>query len=311
LRAQILSLQPGDALHDKAGLIAGRTTAEIVSFKSNLIENYFSKMVEIEQAQRLQFPWQLFLWSNEQLRKDFLLQFARSTTETISETNKVIQPENIIIEEGAVMEHCMINASTGPVYIGKNAVVMEGSMLRGPIAICENAVVKMGTTIYGGTTIGPYCTAAGEIKNSILQAYSNKAHHGYLGDSVLGEWCNLGAGTSTSNIKNSGADVMVWNKAFNQKMNAGKKCGMIMGDYSRTAINTAINSGTVIGICCNVFGEGLTQPFIKDFTWGMGFEPNYTLSKALEHINNWKEMKGEKLSSAEISVLNYIFERRL
>ena len=311
LRAQILSLQPGDALHDKAGLIAGRTTAEIVSFKSNLIENYFSKMVEIEQAQRLQFPWQLFLWSNEQLRKDFLLQFARSTTETISETNKVIQPENIIIEEGAVMEHCMINASTGPVYIGKNAVVMEGSMLRGPIAICENAVVKMGTTIYGGTTIGPYCTAAGEIKNSILQAYSNKAHHGYLGDSVLGEWCNLGAGTSTSNIKNSGADVMVWNKAFNQKMNAGKKCGMIMGDYSRTAINTAINSGTVIGICCNVFGEGLTQPFIKDFTWGMGFEPNYTLPKALEHINNWKEMKGEKLSSAEISVLNYIFERRL
>src|SRR5678815_4199863 len=144
----------------------------------------------------------------------------------------------------------------------------------------------MGSKIYGATTIGPYCTVGGEIKNSILQSYSNKGHDGYLGDSVLGSWCNLGEGTSNSNVKNSAADIMVWHQALHKKMNAGKKCGMIMGDYSRTAINTSINLGSIIGICCNIFGEGLTPPFIKDFTWGMGFESNYKLSAAIEHINN-------------------------
>ena len=145
----------------------------------------------IDTAERLQYAWQIFQWNDEQLRRDFLLLFSRMQTQTISETNKIIQPENIIIEEGAVVEHCIINASTGPVYIGKNATVMEGSILRGPIAICEGATVKMGAKIYGATTVGPYCTVGGEIKNSVLQSFSNKAHDGYLGDAVIGSWCNL------------------------------------------------------------------------------------------------------------------------
>ncbi len=311
LRSQILALQTGEALYDEHELIAGRTTAKNFLFKDEMSENYFDKIIRVEKIERLQFPWQIFLWNDEQLRKDFLLLFARSRLQKISDSNKVFQPENIIIEEGAVVEHCIINAATGPIFIGKNAVIMEGSMLRGPIAICEGATVKMGSKIYGATTVGPYCTVGGEIKNSVLQSFSNKAHDGYLGDAVIGSWCNLGAGTSNSNVKNTGNEIKMWHKPSNTNKNVGKKCGMIMGDYSRTAINTSINSGTVIGICCNIFGEGLTPKIIEDFSWGMNNSVDYKFEKAVEHIDNWKKMKGQKLSSAEVSVLKHIFERKL
>jgi UDP-N-acetylglucosamine diphosphorylase/glucosamine-1-phosphate N-acetyltransferase len=309
LRSQVLSLQTGEALYDDLGLIAGRTSVMINDFSPNTTENFFDKISVTDTALRLQYPWQIFLWNDEQLRKDFLLLFARSSTQKISETNKIIQPENIIIEEGAIVEHCILNASTGPIFIGKNSTIMEGSMLRGPIAICESATVKMGSKIYGATTVGPYCTVGGEIKNSVLQSYSNKAHDGYLGDAVIGSWCNLGAGTSNSNVKNSGKEISVWHKASNANITVGKKCGMIMGDYSRTAINTSINSGTVIGICCNVFGEGLTPKTIRDFSWGINKSFNYKIEKAFEDIGNWKKMKTEELSSVEVSALKYIFER--
>ncbi|HEX5151398.1 MAG TPA: putative sugar nucleotidyl transferase [Parafilimonas sp.] len=311
LRAQILSLQTGEALYDEDGLIAGRTTININAFDTIPPEDYFEKITDMEPAPRLRFPWELFMWNDEQLRKDFLLLFARSTTQTTPGTNKIIQPENIIIEEGAVMEHCIINASTGPVYIGRNATIMEGSMLRGPVAICEEATIKMGAKIYGATTVGPYCTAGGEIKNSILQSFSNKAHDGYLGDSVIGSWCNLGAGTSGSNVKNTGAEITMRDRELNTDFIIGRKCGTIMGDYSRTAINTSLNSGTMIGICCNIFGEGLTPKNMKDFSWGILTAKDYEFEKALEHVSNWKKMKGRELSSAEISVLKYIFERNL
>ncbi len=308
LRSQILSLQPGDALYDDAGLIAGRTTNIIHDFNINSTGSFFENISITNAVQRLQYPWQMLHWNDEQLRKDFLLLFSRITTKPLSETNKIIQPENIIIEDGAVVEHCIINASTGPVYVGRNAVIMEGSMLRGPIAIGENAIVKMGTKIYGATTVSSYCTVGGEIKNSIMQSFSNKAHDGYLGDAIIGTWCNLGAGTSNSNVKNSGNDVYVFHKALNQKINGGKKCGVMMGDYSLTAINTSINTGSVFGICCNIFGEGLTPKFINDFTWGINNTSIYTFDKAVEHINNWKAMKAQQLSLAEISVLKYIFD---
>jgi UDP-N-acetylglucosamine diphosphorylase/glucosamine-1-phosphate N-acetyltransferase len=310
IRAQILSLQTGEALCDEQGIIAGRTTADILRFNAARPPLYFEKIIDAKPAARLEFSWQLILWNDEQLRRDFLLQFARSTTQTISDTNEVIQPENIIIEEGAVVEHCIINTSTGPVYIGKNATVMEGSILRGPIAICENAVVKAGAKIYGATTIGPHCTAGGEIKNSLLQCYSNKAHDGYLGNSVIDCWCNIGAGTSNSNVKNTGGEINVWHEASGENINVGRKFGMIMGDYNHTAINTSLNSGSVIGICNNIFGEGLMPKTIGDFRWGTHHTSNYKFDKAVEHIRNWKKMKGLELSSAEVSVLKYIFERR-
>jgi len=310
LRAQILSLRTGEAIIDKHGLIAGRMKGDLSLFKNDVPKDSFNKILDAEYAERLRFPWQIVSWNDEQLRKDFLLLFVKSTTKQIPETNKTIQPENIIIEANTAIEHCIINASTGPVYIGKNTTIMEGAMLRGPVAICEGATVKIGAIIYVSTTVGPYCSVGGEIKNSVLQSYSNKAHDGYLGDAVIGSWCNLGAGTSNSNVKNSGADIKVWDKPLGEKINVGKKFGFILGDYSRTAINTSINSGSVIGICCNIFGERLTPNIIEDFTWGMNPGSIYKFEKAVEHISNWKEMKGQKLSSAEITVLKYIFDHK-
>jgi UDP-N-acetylglucosamine diphosphorylase / glucose-1-phosphate thymidylyltransferase / UDP-N-acetylgalactosamine diphosphorylase / glucosamine-1-phosphate N-acetyltransferase / galactosamine-1-phosphate N-acetyltransferase len=311
IRLQILSLQTGEALYDEQGIVAGRTTVNISEFNATGSTSYFKKIIPVRSIQRMQYPWQLILWNDEQLRRDFLLLFARSTTQTISDTNKVIQPENLIIEEGAVVEHCIINASTGPVYIGKKATIMEGSVLRGPIAICEGAVIKMGAKIYGATTIGPYCTVGGEVKNSLLQCHSNKAHDGYLGNAVIDWWCNLGAGTSNSNVKNTGGEINVLHESSGKNINVGRKFGMIVGDYNRTAINTSLNSGSIIGICNNIFGEGLMPKTIGDFRWGIHHTSNYKFDKAIEHISNWKKMHGLELSSAEISVLKYIFERRL
>ncbi len=158
---------------------------------------------------------------------------AKRKTKPISKTNKVINASQIFLEPGAKVEHCILNASTGPIYIGKNAELMEGCMIRGPFALCEGSLVKMGSKIYGATTIGPYCLAGGEIKNSVLMGYSNKAHDGYLGDSVIGEWCNLGAGTSNSNLKNNCGDVKYWVDGDKKEISAGNKGGLLMGDYSK------------------------------------------------------------------------------
>lgn len=186
---------------------------------------------------------------------------------------------------------------------------MEGAVIRGPFALCEGAVVKMGARIYGATTIGPYSIVGGEIKNSVIQGYSNKAHDGYLGDSVIGEWCNLGAGTSNSNLKNNAGEVNVWHEQGQQFMNVGQKCGLLMGDYSRSAINTSFNTGTVTGICCNVFGNGLTPKYIPNFSWGVNDEPKYELEKAIVDIMNWKRLKNQQLGTEEEKQLRNIFEQ--
>ena len=172
--------------------------------------------------------------------------------------------------------------------------------------VVEVAVVKMGSKIYEGTTIGPKCTVGGEIKNSVLFGYSNKAHDGYMGDSVIGEWCNWGAGTSNSNIKNTASGVIVWTPEG--AIDVGLKCGVLMGDYSRTAINTAINTGTVIGVCANVFGNGLTPKYIPPFAWGSDGIQRYELQKAFTDINNWKLLKGSAVTAAEKLILKHIFD---
>ena len=163
----------------------------------------------------------------------------------------------------------------------------------------------MGTRIYGATTLGPYCLAGGEIKNSVITGFSNKAHDGYLGDSVLGEWCNLGAGTSNSNLKNNVSSVKVWNKRENQFNAAGEKCGLLMGDYSRSAINTSFNTGTVVGVCCNVFGNPFPPKFIDNFSWG---NEKYHLEKALEDIQNWKKLKNSEITGEEIQSLKNLYD---
>jgi UDP-N-acetylglucosamine diphosphorylase/glucosamine-1-phosphate N-acetyltransferase len=208
-----------------------------------------------------------------------------------------------IINEGVKIEPCYINTDDGPVYIGKDVFIMGGSQLRGPLAILDGAVVKMGSQIYGGTTIGRHCVVGGEIKNSVIMDYSNKAHGGYLGDACIGSWCNLGAGTNCSNLKNTAGEVRVWNQGLHEWVNAGKKCGVLMGDYSRSAINTSFNTGTVVGIGSNVIGDGLTPKYIPDFTWNIETNERYQAGKFLETANGWMQLKQKVLTEKERRVL--------
>ena len=265
-----------------------------------------SKAITIrDEIKSLEFPWSIFQLNDYAIREDFNLLTEKRKSQKISKTNKVIKSGNIFIEKGAVVEHCILNASEGPIYIGKNAFIMEGACIRGAFACGEGAVIKMNSRIYGATTIGPYCTAGGEIKNSIFFAYSNKAHDGYIGDSVIGEWCNLGAGTSNSNMKNNASFVKVWTPKG--EMIAGQKCGVFMGDFSKTSINTSINTGTVMGVCSNVFETGLTPKYIPSFSWGSDGLQRYDLMKAMIDIDGWKKLKGKSITENEKTILTYIF----
>ncbi|MFI5155028.1 MAG: putative sugar nucleotidyl transferase [Chitinophagales bacterium] len=254
---------------------------------------------------KILYPWHIFQFNDREIRIDFELLTMGRESAPISGSNKVIVPEKVFLEKGARAEYAFLNASSGPIYIGKDAEIMEGAMLRGPVAICEGSVVKLGATIYGGTTIGPHCIVGGEIKNSVMFDHSNKAHHGYLGDSVVGSWCNLGAGTSNSNLKNNAGEVAVWVEAEGSFVIAGQKCGLLMGDYSRSAINTSFNTGTVVGICCQLYEPGLTPKFIPSFSWGSSAK--YELDKAIHDIRAWKKLKNQSLSDAEIQTLTHIF----
>ncbi|MEO6330210.1 MAG: putative sugar nucleotidyl transferase [Ginsengibacter sp.] len=252
----------------------------------------------------LQYPWHIFQYNDKALREDFELICDGRMSQQLSSTNKAISAENIFIEEGAVVEHSILNAREGPIYIGKNALIMEACSIRGPFAMCEGSTLKMGTRVYGATTLGPFCTVGGEIKNSVLFGYSNKAHDGYLGDSVVGEWCNLGAGTSNSNLKNNAGEVSVWADVIKEYIPVGIKCGVLMGDYSRSAINTSFNTGTVVGLCCNIFADKFPSKFIPDFSWG---EHSYILENALRDIDNWKRLKGKQITTEEIKILTDIY----
>jgi UDP-N-acetylglucosamine diphosphorylase/glucosamine-1-phosphate N-acetyltransferase len=197
------------------------------------------------------------------------LQNNMKSLEEITDSNIKSGKFPVYVEEGATIENCYINSSEGPVYIGKNAHIMQGSMLRGPFAICENSVVKMGAKIYGGTTIGPFCKVGGEINNSVFFGYSSKVHDGFLGNSIIGQWCNLGADTNNSNLKNNYDDVKIWNYGSESFLQTGLQfCGLIMGDHSKCGINTMFNTGTVVGVGANIFGSGFPRNFIPSFSWG-------------------------------------------
>lgn len=263
----------------------------------------------VHASKTIRYPWDICQLNDWAIRQDFELITASRKFRQVPPAVQAVEPSNIFIEEGVTLAHCFINASTGPVYIGKNATIMEGAMIRGPFALCEGAVIKMGAKIYGATTIGPYSVAGGEVKNSILHGYSNKAHDGYLGDSVIGEWCNIGAGTTNSNIKNNAGTVKVWHQASQTFYEAGQKCGLLMGDYSRCAINTSFNTGSVVGVSANIFGEGLTPSYMPNFAWGFKPLVKYEFDKALRDIANWKKLKGKSLSNEEINQLRNIFNQ--
>ncbi len=302
---KIKTMQQGDALEDQNSIIACK------GFGNNLndvLEHSATNYATISDVKWLHYPHQFLQWNKEFIALDFALLTKNKKTKILSKTNQTICSENIFIEEGASVECSVINASEGFVFIGKGAVVMEGSLLRGPLFLGEGSVVKMGSKIYGATSVAHHCTVGGEIKNVVMQAFSNKAHDGYLGDSVIGEWCNLGAGTSNSNVKNTGGDIFTPDYFNKNKINAGNKCGVMMGDYTRVAINSSINTGSVYGVCCNVFGEGLLPKRLRNFSWGVGGE-GYAIEKAIEHIRQWKSFKQQILSAGEEAVLKYIFDK--
>ncbi|HEY6977278.1 MAG TPA: putative sugar nucleotidyl transferase [Chitinophagaceae bacterium] len=306
---QILDLKENEAIADSFGLIAGCKSFSNNSFSPSIALQDFMAIRKNNDTKRLEYPWQIFQWNDKMLRRDFNYISSLKKSAALPANNQYVNPKQIFIEKGAEVNFSTINAATGPVYIGKDSVIMEGSMIRGPFALCENAILKMGTKIYGATTLGPCCVGGGEIKNVVMQGYSNKAHDGYLGDSVIGRWCNLGAGTSNSNVKNTGGIVKMWNGFTKGFISVDLKCGFVMGDYSRTAINTSLNTGTVAGVCCNVFGEGLPPKYIPDFQWGFKDITKYNFEKALQDIANWKKMKDGVLTEAETKILKYIFEQ--
>lgn len=302
---QIKKLKPGEFI----SVPERESVAYCISRQEIVDENRIKvgNVVEVdEEIKEIKYPWDIFQMNALAIEQDFDLLTNGRKSQKIHLSNIVRKSSHIFIEKGASVEGSYLNAEEGPIYIGKGALVMEGSMLRGPVSIGDSAVVKMGSRIYGATTIGPGCTVGGEIKNSVFFGNSNKAHDGYIGDSVIGEWCNIGAGTSNSNIKNTASEVIVFTPSGPR--NVGIKCGVLMGDYSRTAINTSINTGTVIGVSVNVYGSGLTPKYIPNFSWGSEGVERYRLEKAFTDINNWKAMKGSSLSESEKSILKHIFD---
>ena len=271
--------------------------ADIIPEKNNfqqiLAACIQSREPEAKDILRLNHPWQIFEFNARCLKADFAL-LSSSADFTAGEDNKLINTEEIIIESGADVSHSIINATDGPVYIAAGAKVMEGSMIRGPFAMLENSVVKMGARIYGATTLGPSCIAGGEIKNSVFFGYSNKAHDGYLGDSVIGEWCNIGAGSSNSNIRNNASAATYILNQGASPIRAGLKAGLLMGDFSRCAINTSFYTASVTGICCNIFGPSIPPKYSGHFTWGASI---YEWEKACVDMENWMRLKGRSLSS--------------
>lgn len=255
--------------------------------------------------------WELFTQNGKAIEEDFKLLTENRTSQEISATNTVLGKENIFVEEGAYIEGAILNAQTGPIYIGRNAKVMEGAMLRGPIALCDNASIKMGAKIYGATTIGPHSKVGGEVSNSVITGYSNKGHDGYLGNSVLGSWCNIGADTNTSNLKNNYAEVKLWNYTAERFLPTGQQfCGLIMGDHSKCGINTMFNTGTVIGVFANVFGAGFPRNFIPSYSWGgaNGYS-TYTIQKAFETAERVMARRDKALEEEEQLILEHIFRQ--
>jgi len=254
-------------------------------------------------------PWKIFVLNGQEIAADFELLTSGRQSGPLSESVRVSHRENIFVEEGFTGEHFTVNASAGPVYLGKDAEIMEGAIIRGPFALCEHATVKMGAKIYGPTTIGPHCKAGGEINNSVMTGYSNKGHDGFLGNAVIGEWCNLGADTNNSNLKNNYSEVKVWNYPEGRFIKTGLQfCGLIMGDHSKCGINTMFNTGTVVGVSANIFGAGFPRNFIPSFTWGgaQGMTV-YRPEKAFETMELVIARRDQKLTSADRELYLHIF----
>ncbi|MSP84914.1 MAG: glucose-1-phosphate thymidylyltransferase [Flavobacteriaceae bacterium] len=258
----------------------------------------------------VEHTWDIFTKNDAAIREDFTLLTENRTSLSIPKSVNVISPENIFIEEGAKLEFVTLNASKGPIYIGKNSEIMEGSVIRGPFALCEEAQVKLASKVYGATTVGPHCRIGGEVNNSVLFGYSNKGHDGFLGNSVLGEWCNIGSDSNNSNLKNNYEEVKLWSYETESFTKTGLQfCGLMMGDHSKCGINTMFNTGTVVGVSANIFGSGFPRNFVPSFSWGgaSGFE-TYITKKAFEVAKIVMDRRHVEFTEQDKAILEHVFE---
>ena len=302
----IKSLEENQAIFKGEDVIAFFTkdTQEDINFDNYEAIEFNDDILKIENT------WDIFSKNGEALQEDFDLITKDRKSRPIPTTVNVIDSDNIFIEEGAKLEFVTLNASTGPIYIGKDTLIMEGSVIRGPFALCEGAIVKMGSKIYGPTTAGPHCRLGGEVNNSVLFAYSNKGHEGFLGNSVLGEWCNIGADTNTSNLKNNYAEVRLWDYNTEGFARTGLQfCGLMMGDHSKCGINTMFNTGTVVGVSANIYGSGYPRNFIPSFSWGgsSGFT-TYLTKKAFEVAKVVMNRREVEFTKKDEAILSEVFE---
>ena len=280
---------------------SAKSDDELASFK---ITEFTGELVQINNT------WDIFDKNADILQTDFDFITKGRKSQPISETNQLIHPERIFLEEGAKVEFSILNATDGPIYLGKNAEIWEGSLVRGALALCNNAIIKMGGKLYGATTIGPYSKVCGEVSNSVIFGYSSKGHEGYLGNAVLGEWCNIGADSNNSNLKNNYAKVRLWDYATERFEQTGLQfCGLMMGDHSKTAINTMFNTGTVIGVNSNIYVPGFPRNFVPSFSWGgaSGFTA-YQPAKAFDAAKVMMARRGVEFNEIEADILTHVFE---
>lgn len=304
----ITNLKPAQALYAVDVLIAVKLELGTESIDFTTIEG-FERISFAHPVLRIQYPEDIFKFNDEVLISDFALLTKGRTSASLSHTNTFLG-DQIFVEEGATAECATFNSLQGPIYLGKNTQVWEGSHIRGSFALCNDSQVKMGAKIYGKTTIGPFSRVGGEINNTVIWGYSSKGHEGYLGNAVLGAWCNIGADTNNSNLKNNYAEVRLWDYEKESFRKTGMQfCGLIMADHAKCAINTMFNTGTVAGVSANIFGSGFPRNFIPDFAWGgaQGFEV-YGLNKMLATAQLVLERRDVVLDKIEVDILTEVFE---
>ena len=315
----ITRLQPEEALYDENTLLAFRTSD--AQNLRNFFDGYLTHPTSALPMKQVAYngpydmvvrPYHIFMYNGQEMESDFALLTAGRTSQPLSATNVVIgDPARLFIEEGASVECSTLNTREGCIYIGRDAEVMEGCHLRGPIALCEHAVAKMDAKIYGATTLGPHCKAGGELGNVVFFGYSNKAHDGFLGNAVIGEWCNLGADTNCSNLKNNYSNVRLWDGTTGKMEDTGLQfCGLIMGDHSKCGINSMFNTGTVVGVGCGLFGTGFHPKFVPSFSFGTPghtYEP-HDLGKLFETARIVMARRHKDFDSIEQTLLKRVYE---
>ncbi|MEN8745851.1 MAG: GlmU family protein [Polaribacter sp.] len=305
LVAQIKNLKANEAIFKGDDVIAFFTTdsQEEINFETYQQYDFDEELLQVKNT------WDIFSMNDKAIQQDFDLLTEARTSQPIPAGVQAVNPENIFIEEGAKLTFATLNATDGPIYIGENAEIMEGVVVRGALAMCENSVLKLGAKVYGATTIGPFCKVGGEVNNSVLFGYSSKGHDGFLGNSVIGEWCNLGADTNNSNLKNNYAPVKLWDYNTGRFAKTGLQfCGLMMGDHSKCGINTMFNTGTVIGVSVNIFGSGFPRNFVPSFSWGgaSGFT-EYKTNKVFEVAKVVMQRRGITFDVKDQAILEHVF----